>query len=491
MSQTTPPVRKPTGLAAPVKTATLPPIPFSPGRLLQIACAVAAYLIIAYGFGQPEGLSPEGLRAIALMVAAVIVWVCEAFPLAVAAMLMTVVQPLAGVAPLPTALTNFANPIVFFVFGMFCFTFAFTRTGFSERVALWLSRLAKGDPSRLLLCFIAGGTVFSSFMADVPVVIMLAPVALRVVEQNKCGVMSSNFAKALMIGLPLGVLVGGIATPTGASMNVLTMQFLRDMAGVNMSYLQWSAIGVPVAALLIPLIWWLLLKIFPLEVDSLVGGECLDDAWSELGPMTVGEKKFVIFILINIVLWCTDRWHGIPLPVLAVLGGAALFFPGLDLIDWKYSFPRMGWDILVLIGGACSLSMALWNTGAAAWIGQSLLGGLLDLPVWVLMLGIGFFAMWVHLLVPNSTAIIAVFMPTVIALAQSKGINPAVFALPLGFLASASLVLVIDAVQLVTYQYGYFSMRDWLKTGVLLSFVWIPLTVGSVLLVGGGLLGLY
>ena len=38
--------------------------------------------------------------------------------------------------------------------------------------------------------------------------------------------------------------------------------------------------------------------------------------------------------------------------------------------------------------------------------------------------------MWIHLLVPNSTAIIAVFMPMVIALAQSKGINPAVLALP-------------------------------------------------------------
>ena len=63
-------------------------------------------------------------------------------------------------------------------------------------------------------------------------------------------------------------------------------------------------------------------------------------------------------------------------------------------------------------------------------------------------------------------------------------------ALPLGFLASASLVLVIDTVQLVTYQYGYYSMRDWLKAGVTISFIWIPLCVASVLFVGGAL-GLY
>ena len=52
-------------------------------------------------------------------------------------------------------------------------------------------------------------------------------------------------------------------------------------------------------------------------------------------------------------------------------------------------------------------------------------------------------------------------------------------------------VLVIDAVQLVTYQYGYYSMKDWLKAGVTISFIWIPLCVASVLFIGGGVLGLY
>lgn len=466
-------------------------IPFSPRRAIKLLATVAAYVAIAYGFGPVDGLSHQGQCSIALMVAAVIIWVTDALPLAVAAILMTMLQPLSGAAPFNKALANFANPIVFFCFGMFCVTFAFTRSGFSERVALWISRLAGGSPSRLLLCFIAGGTILSAFMADVPVVVMLAPIALKVVEQNKCQANGSNFARAIMIGLPIGVLMGGIATPTGASMNILTMQFLRDMAGVDMSFLEWAAIGVPVVIVLIPVVWFVLLKIFPLELDYLEGTECFEDAWKDLGPMSRDEKKFVIFMLVNIVLWCTDSIHHIPLPILAVIAGAVLFVPGVDLIDWNYAGPRMGWSILMLIGGACSLSMSLWESGAAAWMGNTFLGGLLDLPTWLLMLIIGFFAMWIHLLVTNSTAIIAVFMPMIIALAQSKGLNPVVLALPLGFLASASLVLVIDAVQLVTYQYGYYSMKDWLKVGVTISFIWIPLCVASVLFIGGGVLGLY
>lgn len=468
----------------------LPGIPFEARRLTLFLTACSVFALIAWVWPAPEGLSSQGQRAIALMAAAVIVWVFEVFPLAVAAMLMTVVQPLAGVTTFQTALGNFANPIVFFVFGMFCFTLAFTRTGFSERVALWISLIAQGSPARLLLCFIAGGTVISMFMADVPVVVMLAPVALKVIEKNNCVPMQSNFAKALMIGLPLGVLIGGVATPTGASMNVLTMQFLRDMAGVDISYLQWCAIGVPVALVLIPVTWLLLLWIFPSELTALSGAESMREEYAKLGPMTRQESRFVLFVLVNVVLWCTDSLHGISLPILAVLGGAALFFPGIDLIDWKYAFPRMGWDIMMLIGGACSLSMALWKTGAAAWIGTTFLGGLLHLPLFVLMLGIALFAVWIHLLVPNSTAIVAVFTPTIIALAKSKGVSPAILTLPLGFMASASLVLVIDAVQLVTYQYGYYSMKDWIKNGAILSVFWIFVTIFSVMFIGS-LLGFY
>ena len=460
-------------------------------RAVKIGIIVAAYLVLTIAFPPPEGLTAQGVRAIGLMLATVALWVLEPIPLAITSVLMTIVQSLVGVAPLPQALANFANPTVFFLLGMFCFTLAFIKTGFSERLALWISRFSKGSPTRMLFCFITGGTLLSTVMADVPVIVMLAPVALKVVEQNTVCGNKSNFAKAVMIGLPMGVLMGGIATPTGASMNLLTMQFLQDMADIHMSFWDWSAIGVPVVLVLIPSVWWILTHLFPSEVSTLAGTEQLDEAWKALGPLSTNEKKFMAFMVLNITLWGTDQLHGIPLPVLGVLGGVALFLPGVDLIDWKYTSQKVNWDILLLTGCACSLSMSLWNTGAAAWIGQHLLGGILTFPVWLIMLCIGFFTLWIHIVVPIGPALIAVFMPMVIAMAQNKGINPIIFALPLGMLASASLILVIDAVQLVTYQYGYYSMKDWFKSGVIISFLWIPLTVCSILLIGSTVLKLF
>ena len=80
-------------------TEILKSIPFSSRRAVQLAAVLAAYFVIAFVLGPFEGLSAQGQCAIATMVAAVIVWVTGALPLAVAAMLMTMIQPLSGAAP--------------------------------------------------------------------------------------------------------------------------------------------------------------------------------------------------------------------------------------------------------------------------------------------------------------------------------------------------------------------------------------------------------
>ena len=49
----------------------------------------------------PDGLSPNGKRAIAMMFAAVLIWVFEILPVAVASVLFAVLPAVAGILPLP------------------------------------------------------------------------------------------------------------------------------------------------------------------------------------------------------------------------------------------------------------------------------------------------------------------------------------------------------------------------------------------------------
>lgn len=73
--------------------------------------------LVAYAYWRvcphPEGLSSAGQKSLALMVSAIIVWVSDALPLAMACSLFLFLQSVLGTANLSTALQRFAIPPVF------------------------------------------------------------------------------------------------------------------------------------------------------------------------------------------------------------------------------------------------------------------------------------------------------------------------------------------------------------------------------------------
>lgn len=467
------------------QTSLLSSLTNDKSKLLQLAGIILFYFAGVYLWPEPEGLSPQGKHALVLTVVAVAAWVIQIIPIAVASMFFVVVQGLLGVAPLPVAMQNFANPVVFFVFGMFCFALAFEKSGLSERLALWFSLQAKGSPTRLVFFFMAGSAFLSMFIADIPVVAMLTPIGLLLLKENKCESLQSNFGRALMIGLAMGCLIGGMGTPMGSGMNMMTIQFLKDTANIHITFLDWSLIGVPVVAVMIPLSWVVVVKIFPPEVKVLAGLEVVRKRFEDLGPMRRDETIFLVLAILNIIMWFSEPLHKTPLPIMAVVGGAVFFLPGINLLDWNFSRNRIGWEALLLTGAACSLGMAMWKTGAAAWLGGAILGPVAGAPLWLLICITGMFTVWAHLLVPNNVALVAVFIPAAIGLAQQLGINPAILAIPMGFTASAAMILPIDPVPLITIQTGYYRMLDWSKPGFILSFAWVAAAAASAMLVGG------
>lgn len=455
-------------------------------RILLTVALVLAFAMLAVFMPAPQGLTNQGKIVSLLMIAAVITWCLEIVPVLVACAFFVMVQPVLGVAPLPAALSAFANPVVFFVFGMFCFSLALERCGLSERLALWLTLKSGGDTKRLLLFLMLFGSLASTILADIPVIAMLAPIAMLILESNGCDP-RNNFGKSLLVGLPLACLIGGLGTPMGSGMNVMTIQFIKDLAGVSINFPQWTAIGFPAVLLITPCSWYVIVRIFPPEIQAMTTLAAIRERYRAIGPLRKDELLFLTLLLINVAAWFGEPWHKMPLAVMAVLGGTLFFLPGINLLDWSYARNKIGWEALFINGATCSLGMAMWKSGAAAWIGNAVLGNVLSLSIPALVILVGAFTVVIHLLVPNNPAMVAVFCPVVIAMAQSKGINPAVLAIPLGFSASAALLLPIDPVPLITYQYGHYKMFDWFKVGFPVSFIWIAVTALSVLTIGSWL----
>ena len=53
---------------------------------------------------------------------------------------------------------------------------------------------------------------------------------------------------------------------------------------------------------------------------------------------------FIAVLAVNFILWSTEKLHGIPLPVAAVIGCAIFSLPAVELLTWEQDKGRIGWD---------------------------------------------------------------------------------------------------------------------------------------------------
>ena len=448
-----------------------------------IGAIVAALLIVM--LPAPGGLAPEGLRMAAVFAVVLILWVTEPIPVAITALLAVALQPILGVAELSAAFNNFISPVFFFVFAMFVIAQSFISSGLDRRFALWLLSRAGTDSRRVVLVFMVGTCLISTVMSDVPATAIFMAIALGLLQKMGVTPGGSAFGKALMIGIPFAALIGGVATPAGSSINILGIFFIQEYGQVTVRFLDWMVIGIPMVVVLLPLAAWVLIRWYPPEMGRITAIGSVQAERDDLGPVTAKEWKVLVILATMVVLWILSTWiEAFDVVLVSIVGAVAMFLPGMGLFTWKEAERGIGWDALLMIGGVTSMGAASVDTGLAQWLVDGSVGGVEDWGVvWIIAL-ISTFTVVVHLVLPIGPVINAVLIPPLALLALSTGQNPALYALPVAFTASAAFLLPLDAVPLVTYGKGYYRMLDTFVPGAILSVFWVVAITVLIVLLG-------
>ncbi len=105
-----------------------------------------------------------------------------------------------------------------------------------------------------------------------------------------------------------------------------------------MSFLDWVIVALPVVILMTPITWFFITQIFKLEPisDSCLQG--IRDQAAAATKVEPHEVKAIIIIVGLLVLWIVGNW--VPLlnaTVVALIGLAVMFLPGIELFSWKES----------------------------------------------------------------------------------------------------------------------------------------------------------
>jgi len=449
--------------------------------------AIAIYIILA-SWPTPEGLSPLAQKSLAFMVSAIVIWVFEVIPLGISAPFLVMLMGFIGIVPVKDALAGLMITSNIFILAAFIIAIAFIGTGFGNRISVMMSGIFGSRSDKVLLSFMLATAVISSVLVDIPTAIIFSGVAYPLLKKNDCTPGKSNFGKSVMMGIPIAAAIGGIGTPAGSGINVLAISLLKNTAKVDINFLQWTVIGFPMAILLTLAAWYILVKMVPSEIEYVKGLEDVAQARKELGPLSSNEKKFIAIFGVTMALWLTTTWTHLDLVMIGITTAAVFFLPGVNLVTWEEAKGKIGWDAILLVGAANSIGMAIFNLKGAAWLANSVLGGVTGAGVIALLAAVAAFGIFSHLIIPVATALLAVAIPVLAVMATNMGINPALLVIPIGFTASCVFLLPLDPIPLTTFHYGYWKFWDMMKPGFFISLVWIVLCV--IFMYGANALGI-
>ena len=468
---------------------------------LVVVCA-ALVMVVLYLLPLPQPLaSPQVGQltvrkgSLAVLAFVIILWITEALPFPVTALLGLLLAYAFRLAPFGEIVSRgFGNSIVVFFIGVLALSAGLTRSGLADRLTAAIIRRIGPQPRKIIFAFMALGAFLSMWIVNMSVAAILLPMATAILKRTGRRPGESNFGRALMIALAWGPAIGGIATPVGNGANIVALSYLRELAGIPINFVTWMVVGIPAALLILPPAYLILVRVFPPEEIVLERGGAALKTGAVPARLTGAERKALSIFLLAVFFWLGDpllaTFTGISIPLEAVALGAAvaLFLPGINLITWKEAQSDIDWGGIVLIAAGLSLGMLVFETGAARWLALLLfspIGGLaMALRIFLAVLIVEFLKVFFS----SNTATGVILIPMVIALAVSLELNPWYLAGPVAIATSLAFILVTSSpTNVIPYAAGYFSIRDFALPGIILTLV-IPFCITAAFIVFGPLL---
>ncbi|MAF89460.1 MAG: hypothetical protein CL963_03080 [Euryarchaeota archaeon] len=411
------------------------------------------------------GLSILGQRAIAIFVFIIILWVSEVVPLPVTAFLPGILLYFFGIYGTPTeSFKTYAHPAVFFIIGSLLLAQGLTQSGIAKRLAVKILTYSRNSANLLLLLFVTVSAFLAMFISDHTVAAMLIPVAILIVSMIE---LKGPFRIALVLAVAFGASIGGLATPSGGARNAVTLGFLQELAGIELSYFTWMKAAAPLTLIMIPIVWIILRITFPPPKDFSIEN-ALAEIKKTVKPMSTRQWRALGVFGFTILLFITSS-SLIDLGTIAIFGSILMFLAGV--IDWEEAERSIPWGIMFIYGAAITMGISLKDTGAAEWLARGALNVLpSESPLLIMLSIIIVAAIATEFLSGGASA--AILIPISLNIALISNIDPVLIALVTAIpTAFAFLTVYGTPPNTMAYSTGYFKQKDLLKAGLMVEIL--------------------
>ncbi|MBE9537090.1 MAG: DASS family sodium-coupled anion symporter [Proteobacteria bacterium] len=416
----------------------------------------------------PEGLSPAGLRAIAVFGLSLVLWVTHLLPLAITSLLVIALLPLMGVMSSSEAYALFGNSAVFFILGALILAAAMLKSGLSGRMALIMLTLFGKTPRSLLLGIFITAAFLSFWMPEHAVAAMMFPMVLDIARGLELRPLKSNYGKALFIALAWGAIIGGVATFLGGARNPLAIAILEETTGRSIGFFEWMVAIVPIVLILLVAAYATLSFFLKNDLDNTDKAiELILEKKIALGRITYEELMVGLIMGMTVLFWMFLS-KPLGLANIALLSVVALFV--FKLVSWKDVEEYVNWGIILMYGGAICLGSAITKSGAALWAGDLIIGSMAGSSVAM----VGIFALLAIIFTEgvSNAAIVAILLPLGLGMSSDHGVSPEIITYAIAVPAGLAFMLPMGTPPTaIALSSGYLRVRDFLIQGLVLKCI--------------------
>ncbi|MCB0448627.1 MAG: anion permease [Confluentibacter sp.] len=430
------------------------------------------------------GLEPfiySNKAMLAIFAASLILWITEAIPNYLTSLILIIALVLTSVLPEDVAYAQLGHTVMWLNILSFILASMLVATGVAKRFALWFILKFGKNASSVLISFIVINSVLSLFISAttakaailLPIMMVVAAV-YGATRGNR-----NNIGRNLILQNLFQINMGAASFMTGSGANLLAVSLIAGAIGTDIFFSEWMIAAFPVALGLMLIAWIVGTKIiFPLKkeerVPNIEGGmESLKKELNSMGRVSFNEIKSIIIFALILLLWVTDKWHGISPTAVAFLGAIVALLPRVGIIKWnEVDIP---WHLLLFSAGAYTLGAGFNVTDLPSIAVNAFfdtLGFGESTPFWMLYIILTGVMLFSALFMQSKTMRTMIFIPIAIGVAIRFNFPIMSLAFPVAMLIEHVYVLPFNSKpSLLLYSTDHYSWSDTFKFGITMQLI--------------------
>lgn len=450
-------------------------------KLASFALAAALFLLLFYGL--PDTFSLQAKLMTGIIVSGVVLWALEPVPIGLTALIILLAMLIFKVAGSAVVFSGFASPATYLIVAGMMLAIAVNETALIKRMTYWILKRWGGHAKGLLGSIIIIQQIQAFFIPSTAVrSALILPVSSMIIETTQAGP-GSNLRKMIMLGVAFGGIISGTSVMTAAIGNILTVELLDRFAGIQITYFQWFYYTFPLWIILVPSIWLMLLKVFPLPKEQQFFPEIqkeMEAKMAALGPVSAPEIRSLLILLFIVLLWLSEPLHGMHPSLPALMGVVLMTLPKIGVAEWD-KVVRINYNTVLVISVTLSMGYTFADSGAAVTISNYLsvgwFAGLIQNPLLAVIIVI-LLAQLFHKLISNVATAVVVLVPILISVAQNGNIDPLAIGFTTGLTCLFGFVLIVESMpNLLAHSTGMITQKDFLKPGLYATAISVIATI--------------